>query len=121
MTDEAGDNVKIYVDNCEANSRIAVILSKRCLVEEKQLAVGDYLLSKRVAVERKTSSDFLSSLTDGRLFKQIEELKSNFRSPLLIIEGNGLFNSDRKIHPNAIRGALASIALDYGLPILFTQ
>jgi Fanconi anemia group M protein len=113
--------VKIFVDKREANSRIATILSKRCLVEEKQLAVGDYLLSKRVAVERKTASDFLQSIIDGRLFKQIEELKSNFRLPLLIIEGNNLFNSERKIHPNAIRGALASISLDYGVPILRTE
>jgi Fanconi anemia group M protein len=117
MTDE----VKIFVDKREANSRIAAILSKRCLVEEKQLPVADYLLSKRVAVERKTSSDFLSSMIDGRLFRQIEELKSNFRSPLLIIEGNGLFNDERKIHPNAIRGALASISIDYGVPILVTE
>lgn len=115
------DEIKIFIDNRETSSRIATILGKRCLVEEKQLPVGDYLLSKRVAVERKTSSDFLSSLTDGRLFKQLEELKSNFKNPLLIIEGNGLFNGERKIHPNAIRGALASITLDYGIPILTTE
>ncbi|MBI4154201.1 hypothetical protein HY501_02605 [Candidatus Woesearchaeota archaeon] len=113
--------VKIFVDKREAGSRIATILSKKCLVEEKQLAVGDYILSKRVAVERKTTSDFLSSIVDGRLFRQVEELKSNFRSPLLIIEGNSLFDNDRKIHPNAIRGALVSISLDYGIPVIRTE
>ena len=29
-------------------------------------------------------------------------------------------NQERKIHPNAIRGALASIAIDFGMPILWT-
>jgi ERCC4-type nuclease len=115
------NEIKIFVDTRERSSRIAAMLEKRCAIEEKQLPVGDYLLSKRVAVERKTTSDFLSSIVDGRLFKQAEELKENFKLPLIIIEGNGLFDSDRKIHPNAIRGALASISLDYGIPIIRTE
>lgn|SRR3989338_5077112 len=111
----------IYADNREANSRILDILKDRCDLREKQMAVADYQLSRRVAVERKTSGDFLSSLIDGRLFKQIEELRNNFKKPLMILEGNGLFNGERKIHPNAIRGALASISIDYGVPIISTE
>ena len=111
----------IYADKREVNSRILNILRDRCDLKEKQLAVADYLLSRHVAVERKTTSDFLSSIVDGRLFKQMNELKQNFRTPLLILEGNGLFNGERKIHPNAIRGALASISLDYGVPIMRTE
>jgi ERCC4-type nuclease len=118
---EMPEEIKIFVDTRERGSRIAAMLEKRCAIEEKQLPVGDYLLSKRVAVERKTASDFLSSLVDGRLFKQVEELKENFKMPLIIIEGGGLLDSERKIHPNAIRGALASITLDYGVPILRTD
>ena len=114
-------SVIIYADNREAGSRIAHILKDRCTLIEKQLAVGDYLLSKRIAVERKTTNDFISSIVDGRLFKQMTELKENFSCPLLILEGNGLFNSERKIHPNAIRGALASVSLDYGVPIIKTE
>jgi len=113
--------VIIYSDIREASSKIIDILKKRCKVEEKSLPVGDYLLSKRVCVERKTASDFLQSITDGRLFSQIKEMIENFKNPLIIIEGNGLFNGERKIHPNAIRGALASIAIDFGIPILWTE
>ena len=114
------NNVTIYADVHEASSRILNILRERCNLIEKQLHVGDYLLSKRVGVERKTSGDFLSSIVDGRLFKQMDELKTNFRMPLLVIEGNPL-SSERKIHPNAIRGALASVSLDYGIPIIKTE
>src|SRR3989304_2758396 len=112
------DNVTIYADKRENNSRIIEILKQRCDLREKQLAVGDYLLSKRVAVERKTANDFISSIVDGRLFKQMSEMKENFRSPVLIVEGNDFFSKGRKIHPNSIRGALASISLDYGIPVI---
>ncbi len=113
--------VKIYTDIREASSRIPHILRKKCALEEINLPVGDYLLSKRVCAERKTTNDFLQSLIDGRLFNQIKELKSNFKNPLIIIEGDTLFYEDRKIHPNAIRGALAAIAVDFSIPILWTR
>ena len=112
------ENVVIYADHRD-NTRIKELLKKLCKVEEKQLEVADYLLSESVAAERKTTDDFLNSLTDGRLFKQLAELKKNFVSPLLIIEGDTLFGI-RKIHPNAIRGALASIAIDYAMPVIWT-
>lgn len=111
--------IVIYADVRE-NSRVIEILRQRCDLRQKQLAVGDYLLSRRVGVERKTASDFLSSIVDGRLFKQMNELKQ-FKKPLLILEGNPLLGSDRKIHPNAIRGALASVSIDYGVPIVMTE
>ena len=114
------EKVIIYADNREANSRILDILKNRCDLREKQLPVADYLLSKRVAVERKTCGDFISSIIDGRLFRQLNELKENFRMPLMILEGNPLA-IERKIHPNAIRGALASINLDYGIPVIKTE
>jgi ERCC4-type nuclease len=84
------------------------------------LAVGDFILSDRVVVERKTTSDFLSSVIDGRLFKQLGELKHNFEKPILFIEGEEM-NEEKRIHVNALRGALASIALDYAIPILWTR
>ncbi len=118
---ELENNVKIYADNREASSKIITILQKRCAVEEKQLEVGDYLLSKNVCVERKTTQDFLQSLVDGRLFEQLTSLKGNFKNPLMIVEGDTLFYDERKIHPNAIRGALAAITIDLNIPILWTR
>ncbi len=113
------DEIIIYADIRELDSNIVSILKKRCTVREKQLPAGDYLLSKSVAAERKTTSDFLQSLIDGRLFEQLSRMKESF-SPVLIIEGDSLFDEKRKIHPNAIRGALASIAIDMAIPILWT-
>ncbi len=108
----------IYADKRE-DSRVPALLEQSCTLKRKQLKVGDYLLSKRVAVERKTCQDFVQSIIDGRLFRQVEELKANFEKPLMIIEGED-FDLDIKIHPNAIKGAIASISIDYGVPIIWT-
>lgn len=113
------NDIVIYADNRELNSNVANILRKRCVVREKQLAAGDYLLSRSVAAERKTTSDFLQSMIDGRLFDQLSRIKESFESVILIIEGETLFD-ERKIHPNAIRGALASITVDMAVPIIWT-
>jgi len=74
-----------------------------------------------VGVEFKTVEDFVNSLIDGRLLPQIKELKNSFSKPLLIIEGKDDIYSVRNVHPNSIRGMLSSIAIDFGVPILFSR
>ncbi len=88
-------------------------------VEIKSLVVADYQINEEVAIERKTDLDFISSIMDKRLHKQAKELVDNFKKPLMIIEGTNLYSSS--VHPNAIRGAIASIALDFGIPIIPTR
>ncbi len=112
--------VIIYADNREADTKVLAILKKRCEVREKQLKVADYVLSKNVACERKTGNDFLQSLIDGRLFSQIKALKDSYENPLLLIEGE-ISLEERNIHPNAVRGALAAIAIDFSVPIMWTK
>jgi len=115
------ENIIIYADNREMSSRIIKILSKHCRVEERQLAVADYLLSERVAVERKRVPDFLQSIVDGRLFKQLCEMRAQFEKPILLIEGEEDIYSERDIHTNAINGAFSAIILDMEIPILWTK
>ncbi|MBI5332638.1 MAG: hypothetical protein HZB65_03630 [Candidatus Aenigmarchaeota archaeon] len=113
----------IYIDHRESATRIPDILGRHENIEiiKKQLGVADYLLSSRVAVERKTVDDFLQSLIDGRLFKQLKNLKQSYTKPLLIIEGEESIFESRNIHPNAVAGALASIAIANSIPILWTK
>lgn len=95
---------------------------ERSDLEEKQLQVGDFILSDRVGVERKRVEDFLQSIIDQRLFAQLEDLANTYERPLLILEGNPeLLFLERNIHQNTIRGVLASIAIDYKIPIIWTQ
>jgi ERCC4-type nuclease len=60
-------------------------------------------------------------MIDGRLFKQLIDLRENYPKPLLILEGHqkDLFTL-RNIPPHSIIGALTSIALDYQIPIITT-
>ncbi|MDS0296096.1 DEAD/DEAH box helicase [Halogeometricum luteum] len=118
------DVVEIVVDQRELDSAIAKDLSTRDGVETRleTLAVGDYVLSDRVAVERKSVSDFLDTLTGGdrSLFEQVGDLSRAYARPLLILEGEGLYE-ERNVHPGAIRGALASLAVDFDVSVLQTR
>lgn len=115
------NSVVIYVDTRETLSNIAGMLAKKCVVREKRLAVADYLLSERLGVERKTTNDFISSIMDGRVFRQLYDLKQEFELPILIIEGRSIFESEVNIHPNAVRGAVASVAINLRIPIIWTR
>jgi len=86
------------------------------------LAVGDYVVSDRVAVERKSVEDFLDTLLGGDrdLFEQARDLARHYDRPVVILEGDDLYGA-RNVHPNAIRGALASLAVDYGISVLRTE
>ena len=90
-----------------------------CEVQKKMLLCADFLVSDRVCIERKTVKDFVQSITDKRLFQQLSNMKENFERPLLIIEGKeSLYGT---LQPNVIRGALSSIAIDLGIPIIWTM
>ncbi len=117
------ETIEIVVDQRELDSSIAKDLSMREDVETRleTLAVGDYVLSDRVAVERKSVADFLDTLTGGdrSMFEQVGDLTRNYSRPLVIIEGENLYG-ERNVHPNAIRGAVASLAVDYNASVLRT-
>ncbi|HLD83757.1 MAG TPA: ERCC4 domain-containing protein [archaeon] len=115
------EEVIIYADIREAASSIALMLAKKCAVREKQLHIGDYQLSERMGAERKTTQDFISSIMDGRLFRQLHELKAEFEIPILIIEGQSLFDTEILIHPNAIRGAVAAVVADVRVGMIWTK
>lgn len=112
------DEIVVIADDRE--NSVAKKLSKMDItVRKNRLDVADFLLSERTAVERKSASDFVDSLVDQRLFEQMPDLQQ-FENPVIVIEGKDLY-SHREVHPNAIRGALASIAIDHGIPILWTD
>jgi len=122
--DTDGESVEVVVDQRELDSTIARDLSKREGIETRleTLEVGDYVCSDRVVVERKTVSDFLDTLTGGdrSLFEQVKDAARYYDRPVVLIEGSGLYG-ERNVHPNAIRGALASLAVDFGASVVRTD
>jgi ERCC4-type nuclease len=117
------EKVLVYADSREAPSQVnSYIEELGALVCCKQLKVGDYIASDRVGIERKTITDFLGSVMNQRLFRQLVELSESFENPVLILEGNPeLLWHGGAMHPNAIRGALASITVDHRIPIIWTR
>ena len=114
------ERVKVEVDFREKNSLVASELVKLGMdVEFKQLLVGDYIV-KGVVIERKTISDFKSSIVNKRIVTQLLEMKQ-FEKSFLILEGIGDEMYSGGIHENAFRGFLLSVALDYRMSIIFTQ
>lgn len=110
--------LKIFVDSRELRSEVVKHLRDLgASLEVKNLEVADYVLSDRVAVERKTVEDFAESIIEDRLFQQLIKLKA-YQRPILVIEGENLY---QRIHPNAVRGAIATIAVDFGIPIIRTK
>lgn len=115
------NGVLIYADYREKGSGIIKkLIDIGINIELKKLEVGDYLLSDNLVVEYKTIPDFVDSLIDKRIFTQLKSMKK-YRKQLIILEGVQDMYVERKLHPNAIRGMLAVISVDYGIPILHTR
>ena len=115
---------KIIADYREKNSLvIPELIGLGIDVEIKELKVGDFLVGE-TAIERKTIDDFLSSMKNKRLIKQIEEIKQ-YQNKLIIIEGiyeKELYNDHEEgINGNAIRGFILSIILKHKIPIIFSK
>jgi len=112
---------KVIVDHRENKSSVPEELKKLGLeVEFKELKVGDYQVRNTI-IERKTQQDFLSSMVNKRLLRQIQDLEK-LDKKLLIIEGNRNFSDvNDGINPNAVRGFLLSITLKNKIPIIQTK
>src|SRR3989344_6779104 len=116
---------KIIIDIREKNSLVASEIVKLGFeIEFQTLKVGDYLVNE-VVIERKTVSDFIGSMINRRLLRQLEELQQ-YPKRILVIEGiydQELYpeSNSEGVHPNAIRGFLISIILKYNVPIIYTK
>ena len=122
LSDYVKDSILIFADQRERSSKVTRKLNEKgAEIKIEQLKAGDYLCSQKVAVEFKTVKDFVDSIVDGRLLEQIKKLKESYEKPLLILEGEEDIYSVRKVHPHAIQGMLATIAISYAIPIIKTK
>ncbi|MFP3908402.1 MAG: DEAD/DEAH box helicase [Archaeoglobaceae archaeon] len=128
QVDQEGENgffrvpsIQVYADSREAKSGVVKKLFDMGIgINTGNLEVADYVLSDRVAVERKSVDDFIESLIKKeKLFNQLFSLKRSYQKPILLLEGDSIYK--RAVSPNAVRGALAAITIDMGIPMLFTR
>ncbi len=113
--------IEIHADYREKGSGVLKKLSDIGIeISLEKLEVGDYLISEDLVVEFKTVPDFIDSLIDKRLFTQLKGMKK-YRKQLIILQGEEDLYVQRNLHPNAIRGILATVSVGYGIPILQTK
>src|SRR5438067_13838287 len=114
--------IHIRIDTQEQRSGISDLLATMPQVHIKviPLHMGDYDIGGdpcRV-FERKTGSDFLGSLEQGRLFPQLTALRKSGFAPILLLDGVPLRFGQSQMRPESIRGALAYITAILLVPIL---
>ncbi len=113
----------IIADHREKNSLvISELIHAGAEVRFEQLEVADFLINN-TAIERKTVSDFLSSMVSKRLSEQLLNLQQ-YDSRLLLIEGideQEIYGEERDMNPNAVRGFLLDILLKYQVPIITSK
>lgn len=112
------ENALIIADTREP-LMLKELMSQGMNVETKRLVFADFIIAD-IGIERKSVQDFVNSIVDKRLLMQVKELKNNFNRQLLILEGKESLYSIRNVHPNSIRGMLATIAISYNIPIINT-
>lgn len=78
---------RVIVDMREFRSELPSLLHRRGLdIEPVTLEVGDYILTPEICVERKSVSDLIGSLQNGRLYTQCLSMSRFYRRPVLLIE-----------------------------------
>lgn len=120
----AQTRIPLVVDDREGRSVLLPVLgdSGDFRIEIKRLSVGDYLLDDRFLFERKTLPDLAASIASGRLFKQALRLAEvGTLQPVLILEGQAGDVREIGMRREAIQGALITVSLFVGLPVLRTR
>lgn len=112
--------VQIVVDYREKDSGVLDGLSAftDVNVELDHMSVGDYLVGDAFVFERKTLADLVASIKDGRLFRQACRLANDTRRSAFILEGRVSMLAQSGMRREAIQGALVSVSLILGLPVL---
>uniref|UniRef100_A0A672TTR1 DNA repair endonuclease XPF n=2 Tax=Strigops habroptila TaxID=2489341 RepID=A0A672TTR1_STRHB len=77
----------IIVDMREFRSELPALIHRRGIdIEPVTLEVGDYILTPDTCVERKSISDLIGSLNNGRLYAQCVSMSRYYKRPVLLIE-----------------------------------
>jgi DNA excision repair protein ERCC-4 len=113
--------LKISVDYREKPSGLPDLLVDAGFeVDIAKLPYCDYIINHEISVERKTGRDFVCSIIDGRLFRQASWMRKRTNRPAYLLEGSP-YHVDVDIHEKAIKGAMLSIQVAWGIPIIYSR
>jgi ERCC4-type nuclease len=118
-------SLEIVVDSNEAAMEPKIIKALQndgIPVKTQKLPAGDYFISPFI-FERKTSSDFIRSIRDGALWRELDGIKRmEFLNPILLVEGSFVKALKfSKFSIKSIYGALWSVATSWKTQIIATS
>lgn len=111
---------RIIVDTRESPGLVRRLRELGSQVIQQAISPADYVVSEGFAVERKTFSDFLRSVFDGRLFDQVERMSGAYENSCLVVEGSVEEGLSATKNPMVYWGALAKISAKWDVSIVFT-
>ena len=109
------------MDDREPKKILELLQSEDINVEVARLEIADYILSDSLAIERKTGHDFITAITDNRLFEQLFRLKDTYDNPLLILEKLEPVFDERGMKISSIYGVMGYIGSRLNIPIIPTR
>ena len=110
----------IMADFREQRSKVPSLLKQLGVSVQTGNFSADYVIGRDCFVERKTISDFITSILNGRLFRQVSDLAKNCANPLVLLEGGGLYCQGR-VPGNMIRGSILWVSLTKKVPLIRTK
>jgi len=113
--------VNLKIDFREQRSGVVEEIGKladKISFELVTLPVGDYLLEDKIIVERKTLSDFLVSIKNGRIFQQAYRVAQSGKNGLIILEGDKSMVDSSLMSRKAVQGALIHLEVFVGIPVI---
>ncbi len=109
-----GETPTIIIDSREARTAPKIfngLIERGVNVKSAHLKKGDYILSDQCAVERKTVTDFVYTLTRRHLFDQLFKLKEMYPKSMIVLEGYlPIIYKFSNIKPAAVWGAMFNLA-----------
>ncbi len=117
------DLSSLVISTTKPKGKIAKELAERGIqiipITEDEGNVDRYVLSKRLIIERRTGGGFLKGIMEKTLFTSAIYMREHFRIPTLVVEGKINYEYSM-MDPQAVRGALSSMMLLYGVNVVST-
>lgn len=113
--------MQIFVDDREQRSELAAAIRRATGIEPvvRRLGAGDIQLGNEGLIERKGARDFIESILEGRMARQLAALSSEpFKTKVLIIEGAFDGETLAGFSADQLRGAMLSAWMDWGVVVL---
>lgn len=121
MSNPIPEPITLLVDHREPSEMKAELsLIKNLIIEEAALDVGDYSIPDKLVIERKTVTDFVTSITEDnkRLFKQADAMAHSGLPSILILEGD--IYGQRRTTLQSITGTLSYLSVIQRIAIVPT-